>query len=333
MILAHFSFMDAKPYGSPMIPGAVYSKKDAPSSPEEASHMEHTLYHQAIGSLMYTAIATHPNTSFTISALSHFLANPGNTHWEAVKHVFHYLKGTKDLQLTYGSERQDLQGYTDADGSTQEDQQAMSGYTFLINRGTISWSARRQELITLSTAEVEYVAATHAAKEAKWLHKLFGKLFPHLLDLPMTLFLDNQSVIKLTTTDNYHAWTKHLDQLYHFIHNLVSKQVIKLVYCPSEDMVMDTLTKALLKWKVVAHASSLGMCCKVCALWTIQDTAVCHSSQSSSHRASHPVVRSQASHTTISDDRHIVMCVSRQSATTGQSCDPLHSVSDHELSG
>jgi len=130
-ILAHFSFTDAKPYGSPMIPGAVYLKKGAPSSPEEASCMKHTLYCQAIGSLMYTAITTHPDISFTISALSCFLANPGNAHWEAVKCVFHYLKGTKDLQLTYGSERQDLQGYTDADGSTQEDQRAMSGYTLM----------------------------------------------------------------------------------------------------------------------------------------------------------------------------------------------------------
>ena len=92
------------------------------------------------------------------------------------------------------------------------------------------------------------------AKEAKWLHKLFGKLFSYLLDLPMTLFSNNQSAIKLTTTDNYHAWTKHLDQQYHFIRNLVSKQVIKLVYCPSEDMVVDMLTKALPKWKVAAHA-------------------------------------------------------------------------------
>ncbi len=73
--------------------------------------------------------------------------------------------------------------------------------------------------------------------------------------------------------------------------------------------------------------------CKACALRTIQDTAVCCGSQSSGHRASHPMVRSQASHMTISDDRHIIMCVGRRSATTGQSCDPLHGVSDRGLSG
>jgi hypothetical protein len=120
-ILARFSFSDAKPFGSPMIPGAVYSKKDAPSSPEEASRMERTPYRQAIGSLMYAAIATRPDISFAVSALSRFLANPGDAHWEATKRVFRYLKGTKHFQLTYGGERQDLLGYTDADGSTQED--------------------------------------------------------------------------------------------------------------------------------------------------------------------------------------------------------------------
>ena len=68
--------------------------------------------------------------------------------------------------LTYGGERHDLEGYTDADGGSQEDQHAISGYVFLIDGGMISWGAKRQELVTLSMAEAEYVAATHAAKEA-----------------------------------------------------------------------------------------------------------------------------------------------------------------------
>jgi len=66
--------------------------------------MQHTLYCQAIGSLMYLAVATHPNIAFAVSMLSHFLNNPGDAHWEVVKHIFRYLKSTRDLQLTYGDE-------------------------------------------------------------------------------------------------------------------------------------------------------------------------------------------------------------------------------------
>ena len=57
----------------------------------------------------------------------------------------------------------------DADGSLQEHRHAISGYVFLVNRGAISWSSKKQELVTLSTAESEYVTATYAAKEALWL--------------------------------------------------------------------------------------------------------------------------------------------------------------------
>ena len=258
-ILSHFSLADIKPHGSPMVPGTIYSKKDSPSSPDEAARMQCVPYRQAIGSLMYLAVATCPNIAFAVLILSRFLDNPGDTHWQAVKHIYRYLKLTKDLQLTYGSEQHDLEGYTDANGGSQEDRHTISGYAFLIDGSVISWSAKRQELVTLSTAEAEYITATHAAKEALWLHKLFGDILPNLLHPPTTLHCNNQSAIKLMTTDNYHACTKHIDQCYHFIHDLNKQDVIKLCYCPTEDMLADMLTKALPKWKVVAQSAALGL--------------------------------------------------------------------------
>ena len=70
-----------------------------------------------------------------------------------------------------------LEGYADADGSMTEDHHAVSGYTFLIDRGAISWSAKKQELVSLSTTESKYVAATHGIKEALWLCSLLGDVF------------------------------------------------------------------------------------------------------------------------------------------------------------
>lgn len=257
-ILARFALADATPQGSPMIPGLVYSKDHSPTTPDEVMRMQKTPYREAIGSLMYAAVATRPDIAFAVSALSQFLANPGIAHWEAVKRVFRYLAGTKTYELTYGSERHGLEGFTDADGATQEHRRAISGYAFLIDGGAISWSSRKQELVTLSTAEAEYVAATHAAKEAIWLRKLIGELFPHLI-IPTTLYCDNQAALKLATDDNYHARTKHIDIRFHFIRHTVASGALKLVYCPTQDMVADILTKALPKWKVVAHATTLGL--------------------------------------------------------------------------
>ena len=257
-ILERYGLKDAKPYATPMVPGVTYSRRDSPSTPTEAHRMRRVPYREAIGSLMYAAVATRPDITFAVSTLSQFLDNPGDAHWEAVKRIIRYLSGTRGATLTYGEDRHDLIGYTDTDGATQEHRRAISGHVFLIDGGAISWSSRKQELVTLSTAEAEYVATTHAAKEALWLRRLIHELFPSLKQ-PTPLYCDNLSTLKLIYGDNYHARTKHIDTRYHFIRQVARNGALVLTYCPSEDMTADTLTKALPKWKATIHNSSLGL--------------------------------------------------------------------------
>ena len=258
-IIRRFNLEEAKAIPTPMTPGISYSSKDAPADETEAVRMAKTPYRQAIGSLMYAAVATRPDISFAVSTLSQFLENPGESHWEAVKRVFRYLAGTQEHALTYGGERHELTGYTDADGSSQDHRRAISGYAFTIDGGAISWSSRKQELIALSTAEAEYIAATHAAKEGIWLQKLIGELYADVVITPLVLYCDNQAALTLATTDNYHARTKHIDIRFHFIRHSVEMGVFKLIYCPTDDMVADILTKALPGWKVKAHTAALGL--------------------------------------------------------------------------
>jgi hypothetical protein len=139
-----------------------------------------------------------------------------------------------------------------------EDRHAISGYAYIIHGGAVSWSAKRQNIISLSTTESEYVAATHAAKEALWLRSLIKQLFDLELS-PTTLFSDNQSVIALTKDHQYHARTKHIDVRFHFIRWIIEQGAVRLVYCPTEDMVADTLTKALPSSKVKHFAVELGL--------------------------------------------------------------------------
>ena len=72
--------------------------------------------------------------------------------------------------MVFETKAKGLEGFTDADGVSQEHHHAILGYAFLIDGGTVLWSSKKQELVTLSTAESEYVAATHTTKEAIWLH-------------------------------------------------------------------------------------------------------------------------------------------------------------------
>ena len=121
-----------------------------------------------------------------------------------------------DLWLSYGQKKVELTGYADVDGSMAEDRHAISGYAFIIHGGAVSWSAKHQEIVSLSTTKSEYIAATHTAKEALWLQSLIQQLFNITLS-PTTLYSDNQSMIVLTKDHQYHAHTKHIDIQYHFI--------------------------------------------------------------------------------------------------------------------
>ena len=208
---------------------------------------------------MYAAIATWPDIAFHVTLLSCFSVNPGPAHWDAVKRIFKYLKGTRELRLTYGpSGNLDLKGFGDADGSMQEDRHAFSGNAFILYGGAVSWYSKQQEIVSLSTTESEYVAATHAAKEAIWFRKLMGELFFPVVG-PTTLYCDNQSAIALTKDNQFHAQTKHIDIHYHFIRWVCQKGDIRLLYCPTADMVADALTKALPSLKVKHFANALGL--------------------------------------------------------------------------
>ena len=104
-----------------------------------------------------------------------------------------------------------------------------------------------------------WCVTTHAAKEALWLRSLIGELFSPFGELT-TLFSDNQSAIALSKDHQYHARTKHINIHFHFIRWVVENGNIRLIYCPTADMVANTLTKALLSPKVKHFAVELGLC-------------------------------------------------------------------------
>ena len=260
-IIRRFSLKDSKPISTPMDPNSKISTSHSPSTGAQYAAMQNVPYCEAVGALMYAMLGTHPDISFTVTMVSKFSSNPGLTHWEAVKRIYRYLLGTKTLRLSYGGGEKELIGYADADGSMAEDRRATSGYAFLVDGGAVSWSTKRQEIVSLSMTESEYVAATHAAKEALWLHLLIGQVFsPFPLDTATALFSDNQSAIALSKDHQYHARTKHIDIHFHFIRWIIDDGKIRLIYCPTNDMVADTLTKVLPSPKVKHFTIELGLC-------------------------------------------------------------------------
>jgi len=176
-ILTQFNLQDAKPVSMPLDPQHKLDTSPCPATPHQLDDMCDVPYREAIGSLMYTALGTCLDIAFAVSHLSQFMQNPGRLHWEAVKRVFCYLKGKKDHILKSCSPgEQGLQGYCDADWASQHHRHSISGYVFMVDGGTVSWSSKRQPIVALSTTEAEYIAVTHATKEAVWIHTFIAEI-------------------------------------------------------------------------------------------------------------------------------------------------------------
>lgn len=225
--------------------------------------MEHTPYREAVGALNYLAVATRPDLAHAVGQCARFSANPGPAHWRAVKRIMAYAKATKGHRLMLGGtdeveDEQGLTGYTDADGMSNVDRHAISGYAFMLFGRAVSWASKRQEIIALSTTEAEYVGATHAAKEALWMRSFIGQIFAPF-SRPTVLHSDNQSAIALAKDDMYRARTKHIDIRFHFIRWVVKEGKLTLVYCPTGDMVADIFTKPLHSPRVKHLAHELGV--------------------------------------------------------------------------
>ena len=209
-LLGRFSLEKANTVTSPMDPGVHLSKSQSPTVEEDKDDMANVPYRELISLLMYTAMATRPDIAHTITALLQFLENPGRVHWQAAQRVLKYLKGMADFGLTYGladgvgMPAGKPMGYTNVDFASQEHQHSVLGYVFLMHGGAVSWSSKMQAIIALSSMEAEYIASTHAAKEAKWLAMLLleiGADSPR----PFPIFANNQSAIALIKDNAFHS--------------------------------------------------------------------------------------------------------------------------------
>ncbi|KAH7420656.1 hypothetical protein KP509_13G016000 [Ceratopteris richardii] len=109
-----FNVADAKPLGVPLKPHVKLSKDDCPKDDDVANYMKSLVYASACGSLMYAMVATRPHIAHAMG-VSRFMANFGKVHWEEVKSILRYLKGTKGKCLCYGKVPLELKGSCDLD--------------------------------------------------------------------------------------------------------------------------------------------------------------------------------------------------------------------------
>ena len=122
----------------------------------------------------------------------------------------------------------------------------------------ISWLRRKKKSVSLSAAKAEYIAACSTFSEVVWLRKLLERLFDIEMDA-VDIYCDNQSCIKFTENPMFHDKSNNIDIKYHYIRDMVQRGAMKLQYVPTEEQVVDVLTKILSRVKFEHFQYKIGV--------------------------------------------------------------------------
>ncbi|GAU51028.1 hypothetical protein TSUD_291040 [Trifolium subterraneum] len=190
-----------------------------------------------------------------------FMEHPVETHMMAAKRILRYIRGTRELRVLYKRGNQTgLIAYSDSDfGGDVDDRKSTSGYLFMLGSGAVSWSSRKQPIVTLSTTEAEFIAAAHCVCQGIWLKRILesmGLKQQRCLDV----FCDNSSTIKLSKNPVLHGRSKYIDIKFHFLRNLSCDGTIELEHCTSQNQIADIMTKALKLESFENLKKRLGVC-------------------------------------------------------------------------
>ena len=153
-------------------------------------------------------------------------------HYNVLVYCIQYLKGTKDKQLLFRCRNHDnITGYTDADRMIQENNKAISGYTFFLGELLISQSSKGQKLVSLFTYKAELIALSNRIQEAIVLQYLVKEIL-QISNTPTNIYCNNQAVIKSIEVDKtkYSIQTKHIGLQCNFIKCYVEEQLINIKY-------------------------------------------------------------------------------------------------------
>ncbi|KAK6778192.1 hypothetical protein RDI58_024910 [Solanum bulbocastanum] len=206
-------------------------------------------FRQLVGSLIYLII-TRPEICYSVGVVSQFMHSPTTSHLDAAKRILRYVKGSLSHGLWYKRCAIFLLTvFTDANwAGDSNDRRSTSGYCFSAGSAVVSWCNKKQDVVALSTTEAEYIATTMAAQECIWLKRLI-KDMSHKVDYAMQIKCDNESAIKLASNPIFHARTKHIEILHHFVREKVLSKEIELTIVRINTQVADIFTKALEKSK------------------------------------------------------------------------------------
>nr|GEV04981.1 ribonuclease H-like domain-containing protein [Tanacetum cinerariifolium] len=204
-----------------------------------------TLYHSLAGALQYLTF-THPNISYTVQQVCHYMNDPREFYFLVVKRILCYVRDTLDngLQL-YSSSITSLVAYSDADwDGFPTTRRSTSVYFVFLGNNLLFWSSKRQQMLFRSSAEAEYHGVANAVIETCWLRNLLRELHTPL-PFDTLVYYENASVVYLSYNPVQDQRTKHIEIDIHFVRDLVDDGHVWVFYVHSRYPYADIFTKSL----------------------------------------------------------------------------------------
>ena len=238
---------------------------------EKASRLP---YLQLIGSLLYLSCMTRPDISYHMSILCSFMHDPTVEAYDAAIHLLQYIACTTNSQITFTGSTAPFPGLPNkvhgqvsknhgfvaySDASWHKPNKLgfnMFGFVVYFYGGPISFSAKRLKVVSLSSAEAEYAAASYTCKEIMFIRNVCNDLGVQL-DGPTILAVDNQAAIKIVENMGVTGRNKHFEDSLHYIRHLYDHRVIKPIFVTTRNQRADGFTKPLEKSTFTSWRTSL----------------------------------------------------------------------------
>lgn len=219
-------------------------------------------YRKLIGYLLYIAVNSRLDIAASISILGQKVTQPTQNDRIELKRVLKYLKGTVNFNLRLSETvcNDILCAYADANwAEDRSDRKSNTGFIIFVCGGAVSWCSRKQTCVALSSTEAEFMALCEATKEVVWTRRLLQEL-GEKLDQPTIIYEDNQSCLKLIETEKLSSRSKHIEPKKFFIKQHIDDKEVQGMYCSTELMLADMLTKPLSAPRMLQLTNSCGLC-------------------------------------------------------------------------
>jgi hypothetical protein len=252
-VLDRADMLNCNPIATPIDTKAKLSTDDG----EPVS--DPSLYRSLAGALQYLTL-TRPDITYAVQQCCFFMHAPRTSHFQLVKRVLRYLRGTTQLGLQlHRSPTHHLTAYSDADWAGCPDtRKSTSGFCLFLGNSLVSWSSKWQHTVSCSSVEAEYQAVANAVAESCWARQLLTELRQPPTRATI-VYCDNVSAMYLSSNPVQHQSTKHVEIDLHFVRERVSVGEVRVLHVPTTSQFADIFTKGLLTGVFLDFRSSLSI--------------------------------------------------------------------------